>query len=109
MLKLRLLFPVIAFMAMKANATTFLPDNEMICLKEMEKLIGKQQMLFSDSQSSQEVRRNAERAIDFTREVFAENNSYCDAQRALQAYENKQESGLRLQEGEVNRFGRSFL
>ncbi|MGF1684416.1 hypothetical protein [Photobacterium minamisatsumaniensis] len=109
MLNLRLLFPLIAFVVMNANATNFLPDNEMICLKEMEKLIGKQQILFSDSQSSQEVRRNAERTIDFTREAFAENNSYCDAQRALQAYQNKQVSGLRLQEGEVNRFGRSFL
>ncbi|WP_051902574.1 hypothetical protein, partial [Photobacterium sanctipauli] len=89
-----------------ANAINTLPDNEQICLQNMEKLIVEQQVLFSDSQSSPEVRRNAERAIDTTRETFSETGSYCDAQRVLQAYQRDTESGLRMKEGEVNYFGR---
>ncbi|MCQ1058061.1 hypothetical protein ACQKPX_01645 [Photobacterium sp. DNB23_23_1] len=75
-------------------------------MREMETLLGKQQILFSDSQATPDVRRMAERAIDTSREAFAQHGSYCDAQRALQHFDEDKESGFHDQQGEVNFFGR---
>ncbi|MGR5063802.1 hypothetical protein [Photobacterium sp. DNB22_13_2] len=72
----------------------------------MEALLGKQQVLFGDSQAAPEVRRMAERAIDTSREAFAQHGSYCDAQRALQQFDVVKEGGFHDQQGEVNFFGR---
>ena len=75
-------------------------------MREMENLLGKQQILFSDSQTTPDVRRMAERAIDTSREAFAQHGSYCDAQQALQQFDMDKESGFHHQQGEVNFFGR---
>ncbi|GAL02290.1 hypothetical protein JCM19237_5183 [Photobacterium aphoticum] len=90
-------------------ANNVLPDNEKICMKEMEILLGQQQVIFSDSQTQPEVRRLAERAIDVSREAFSKNGSYCEAQQALQAMDLRKENVLELKKGEINYFGRSML
>ena len=89
-----------------AVATTALPNNEKICQKEMEVLLAKQQMLFSDTTAPAEVRRSAERAIDTSREAFAYNESYCDAQRALLQFDTEKGSDIHRNKGEINYFGR---
>ncbi|WP_231569025.1 hypothetical protein [Photobacterium gaetbulicola] len=75
-------------------------------MKKMATLLSQQQILFSDSQATPEVRRLAERAIDTSREAFALHGSYCDAQRALMQFEVDQDSGFHYKQGEVNFFGR---
>ena len=75
-------------------------------MKQMETLLSQQQVMFSDSQASPEIRRMAERAIDTSREAFAQHGSYCDAKRALQQFESEKESAFHYQQGEVNFFGR---
>ncbi|MGF1735037.1 hypothetical protein [Photobacterium satsumensis] len=76
-------------------------------MKTVETLLSQQQILFSDSQATPETRRHAERAIDSSREAFAQHGSYCDAQRALQRFDDENESAFHYKQGEVNFFGRS--
>ena len=106
MTAVRVLLLVSALLPLLATASNALPDNEQICLKEMETLLSQQQVLFSDSQATPETRRMAERAIDTSREAFAMHGSYCDAQRALQKFDEDKESGFHHKQGEVNFFGR---
>ncbi|WP_064607659.1 hypothetical protein [Photobacterium sp. J15] len=81
-----------------------LPDNEKLCMQTVSRLLTKQHVIFSDTKSTPEIRRAAERAIDITRKAFKENQSYCDAQHALQAYKQDPDEGFRHKPGEINKF-----
>ncbi|ELR66826.1 hypothetical protein C942_04525 [Photobacterium marinum] len=70
----------------------------------VSKLLTKQHLVFSDVNSTPEIRRAAERAIDITRKAFEENQSYCDAQHALQDYKQDPGEGFRHKPGEINKF-----
>ncbi|MBC7001320.1 hypothetical protein BIZ37_02020 [Photobacterium sp. BZF1] len=106
MTAVRVLLLVSVLFPLRVTASNALPDNEQICLKKMETLLSQQQILFSDSQATPETRRTAERAIDASREAFADHGSYCDAQRALQKFDQDKQSGFHYKQGEVNFFGR---
>ena len=106
MTALRVLLLISAYFPFLATASSALPENEQICMKNMETLLRQQQVLFSDSRATPETRRMAERAIDTSREAFAEHGSYCDAQRALQKFDEEKESSFHYKQGEVNFFGR---
>ena len=106
MTAVRVLILVSALFPLQGAASNALADNEKICMRKMETLLSQQQVLFSDSQATPEIRRLAERAIDTSREAFAKNGSYCEAQRALQKFDERKASGFHDKQGEVNFFGR---
>lgn len=92
--------------ALASSPVKALPDNEIICMKALEKLIVSKQMVFSDSSAKPDARRNAERVIDAAREVFNSNQSYCEAESAMHSYQSDKEAGFRSRQGEINFFGR---
>jgi len=92
--------------ALAQPAMNALPGNEVMCKQAMGKLLAQQQAIFSDRQTAPDIRRAAERAIDTSRDVFRENESYCEAQQALQAYKPEKDKGFRFRQGEVDFFGR---
>ena len=55
------------------------PENEDICQKKYIKEVFDQQVQYSNSQNSPQVRRTAERHIDRSREVYGETTSFCAA------------------------------
>ncbi|MGF1787643.1 hypothetical protein L4D00_17760 [Photobacterium swingsii] len=92
--------------AFAASPVKALPENELICMKALEKLIVSKQMVFSDSSAEPDARRDAERVIDAAREVFNNNQSYCEAESAMHQYRSDKEAGFRSRQGEINFFGR---
>lgn len=74
-------------------------QNEQACMKNLERLIVNQQIIYSDSTLALEKRQIAERTIDMTRDAFKENESYCDAQQAMEAYKPENDKGLNLKKG----------
>ncbi|WP_181044662.1 hypothetical protein [Aliivibrio sifiae] len=55
------------------------PENEDICKQKYVKEVFDQQVQYSNSQNTAQVRRTAERHIDRSREVYNETNSFCSA------------------------------
>lgn len=107
------LAPITLLLTSLASAlpVNVLPDNEQLCMETVSRLLARQQAIFSNHQADPDMRRVAERAIDTTREAFAENESYCQAQQALQAYESNtnQDDSFHQRQGEVNYFGRGNI
>lgn len=107
------LAPIIFLLTPLASAlpVNVLPDNEKLCMETVSRLLARQQAIFSNNQADPNMRRLAERAIDTTREAFAENESYCQAQHALQAYESSadKDDNFHQRSGEVNYFGRGDI
>lgn len=105
-----LLFSLFIFQGVsQAQPANALPDNEQLCMESMAKMLIEQQVLFSDNKIDPDIRRAAERAIDTSREVFSENGSYCEAERALLGYKPDKDKGFRYRAGEVNFFGRGNI
>lgn len=75
-------------------------------MKALEKLIVTKQMVFSNSSAEPDARRDAERVIDAAREVFNNNQSYCEAESAMHQYQADKDAGFRSRQGEINFFGR---
>lgn len=90
-----------------AQPVNVLPHNEKICMQSLKRLIVNQQIIFSDKMMDPDMRRAAERTIDITRDAFNENESYCEAQHALQSYTPDKDQGFSSRLGEVNFLGRS--
>ncbi|MGF1718006.1 hypothetical protein [Photobacterium chitinilyticum] len=78
-------------------------------METVGKLLAQQHVIFSNSQIDPDIRRAAERAIDTTRKAFSENESYCQAQEVLQAYQAKCNEDFHFRDGEVNYFGRGDI
>ncbi|WP_394209400.1 hypothetical protein [Enterovibrio calviensis] len=57
--------------------------SESVCSNNLRTMLLQQQITFSDSQNSMEIRRFAEESIDVARAVFEEKQSYCAASLAL--------------------------
>ncbi|GAB3519431.1 hypothetical protein [Photobacterium alginatilyticum] len=93
----------------QAQVTHALPENEEICRESVGKLLIEQHAIFSNTQIDPDIRRAAERAIDSTREAYSKNESYCQAQEALQAYKTKSKEDFHYRDGEVNYFGRGNI
>lgn len=55
------------------------PDNEDICKQKYVREVFDQQVQYSNSQNTEQVRRTAERHIDRSREVYNETSSFCSA------------------------------
>jgi len=84
-------------------------QNEQACMKNLEQLIVNQQIIYSDSTLALQERQIAEHTIDITRDAFKENESYCDAQQAMEAYVPEKDKELRLHKKQDNYFGRNQL
>lgn len=95
------------FFSYASNNITTIMQNEQACMKNLELLIVNQQIIYSDSTLAQKERQIAERTIDITRDAFKENESYCDAQQAMEAYLQQKDKGLHLKKGQDNYFGRN--
>jgi hypothetical protein len=94
----------LSFFSYASNNVTTVMQNEQACMKNLERLIVNQQIIYSDSTIALQERQIAERTIDITRDAFNENESYCDA---MEAYAQENDNGLRLHKGQDNYFGRN--
>ncbi|GLR77222.1 hypothetical protein [Aliivibrio sifiae] len=72
-----LLFAFISFPSLADIVAT--PENEDICKQKYVKEVFDQQVQYSNSQNTPQVRRTAERHIDRSREVYNETSSFCSA------------------------------
>jgi hypothetical protein len=97
----------LSFLSYASNNVTTVMQNEQACMKNLELLIVNQQIIYSDNTLALQERQIAERTIDITRDAFKENESYCDAQQAMEAYAREKDKGLRLNKGQDNHFGRN--
>lgn len=55
------------------------PENEEICQSKYVKAVFDQQVQYSNSKNTAQVRRTAERHIDRSREIYYKTNSFCSA------------------------------
>ncbi|WP_255310658.1 MULTISPECIES: hypothetical protein [unclassified Aliivibrio] len=72
-----LLLVLVSFSSVSDVVVT--PDNEDICKQKYVREIFDQQVQYSNSQNTEQVRRTAERHIDHSREIYNETLSFCSA------------------------------
>lgn len=72
-----LLFAFISSPSMADTVTAF--ENEDICKQKYVKEVFDQQVHYSNSKNTHQVRRTAERHIDRSREIYNETDSFCSA------------------------------
>jgi 3'-phosphoadenosine 5'-phosphosulfate (PAPS) 3'-phosphatase len=95
-----LLLALVSFGSVAGVVAT--PENEEICQSKYVKAVFAQQVQYSNSQNSPQVRRTAERHIDRSREVYSETNSFCSALNYLDndASDELQDDFIKAKEGE---------
>ncbi|WP_407334440.1 hypothetical protein [Enterovibrio sp. 27052020O] len=83
--------------------------SEPVCSANLRAQLLQQQIMFSNSQNSQEVRRIAEESIDVARAAFEEEKSYCAASLTLTQFVEKHtiENANMPKTGQIQSFDRS--
>lgn len=74
--------------------------DERICKQQYLEAVFKKHVVFSNSDNSSEVRREAERSIDHSRQALSEKGSFCDALELLLKHDELLEGDVKAKIGE---------